>query len=103
MIVTVRDHVSSLNLTSDDDRDQGWVTNRPVTVGHEYRDADPYLKHTVYRLSYVLAMQTSKVGRIFVGETKQRILAPKNDYRRICALRHKVGEIEPLTVTITMK
>ena len=42
MTVTVRDHISSLDLTSNDDRDSGWVTNRPVTVSHEHRDADPY-------------------------------------------------------------
>jgi hypothetical protein len=43
-------------------------------------------------------MRISKVGRIFVGETEQRLPAPKNDNRRICALRHKVGEIDPCTV-----
>ncbi len=34
-------------------------------------------------------------GDNFVGETEQRLLAPKNDYVRICTLRHKVGEINP--------
>ncbi len=40
-------------------------------------------------------MRISKVGRIFAGETERHLLAPKNDYRRICSLRHKVGEIDP--------
>ena len=44
---------------------------------------------------YFLAIHTSKVGRIFVGESERRLLVPKNDHRQICALRHKVGEIDP--------
>ncbi len=40
-------------------------------------------------------MCTCKVGCIFVGETEQRPLAPKNDYWRFRALRHKVGKINP--------
>ncbi len=40
-------------------------------------------------------MDTSKVGRIFVGETEEPLPAPKNDYQLSCALRHKVGEIDP--------
>jgi hypothetical protein len=40
-------------------------------------------------------MCTVKVGHIVVGETKQRLWVTKNDYWRICALRHKVGEIDP--------
>ncbi len=40
-------------------------------------------------------MDTGKVGRIFVGETEQRLSAPKNDYQLSCALRHKGGEIDP--------
>jgi len=31
-----------------------------------------------------------------VGETEQRLLAPKNDYWRIYALHQKVDEIDPL-------
>ncbi len=37
----------------------------------------------------------SKVGCIFVGETGQRQPVPNHEYRRICALRNKVGEIDP--------
>ncbi len=44
--------------------------------------------------AYFLAICTSKVRHIFVGETEQHLLVPKNDYRRICALRHRVGEID---------
>ncbi len=40
-------------------------------------------------------MSTSKVGRIFVGETEQCLQGLKNEYRCICALRHKVGDIDP--------
>jgi hypothetical protein len=40
-------------------------------------------------------MLTSKLGRIFVGETERPLPVLKNDYQRICALRHKVGEIDP--------
>jgi hypothetical protein len=39
---------------------------------------------------YYLAMSTSKIERIFVGETDLRLLAPKND----CILHHKVGDID---------
>jgi hypothetical protein len=35
-------------------------------------------------------MRTSKVVRIFVGETEQHLLASKNDYQRICSLRELV-------------
>ncbi len=35
-----------------------------------------------------------EVGHNFVGETKGRLLPPKNDYRHICALRQKVDEID---------
>jgi hypothetical protein len=44
---------------------------------------------------YFVAMRISGVGHNFVGETERRLLALKNDCRRICALRHKVGEIDP--------
>jgi hypothetical protein len=40
-------------------------------------------------------MLTSKLGRIFVGETERPIPVLKNDYQCNCALRHKVGEIDP--------
>ncbi len=40
-------------------------------------------------------MGTSYVGHTFVGETERCLQAPKNDYWRICALRHKVGKIDP--------
>ncbi len=40
----------------------------------------------------ILVEPNGKVGRNFVGETE---LGPKNDYQRICALHHKVGEIDP--------
>ncbi len=37
---------------------------------------------------YFLAVCTSKVGCILIGETERRLLAPKNGYhRRICAIR----------------
>jgi hypothetical protein len=43
-----------------------------------------------------LAMSTIKVGHflVFFGETEQYLPAPKNDYWRICARRHWVGEID---------
>ncbi len=47
------------------------------------------LAHIVEHKSsaYFLAVPTSKVGSIFVGEIDRRLSAPKNDYRRICAIR----------------
>ncbi len=55
------------------------------------------LAHSLERKScaYFLAMRTRKVGRIFVGETEWHLTAQKNAYWRICALDHKVGEIDP--------
>ncbi len=41
-----------------------------------------------------LAMCTSKVGHIFFFETEWHLLALKNDYQHLCALCHKVGEID---------
>ncbi len=45
------------------------------------------LAHGVERKNwaYFLAMYTSKVGHIFVGETEQPLLSLKNGYRCICA------------------
>ncbi len=48
-------------------------------------------------------MHTSKVGRIFVCETEQCLMALKNDYRRICPLRHSVGEIELCYLKVVSK
>jgi hypothetical protein len=48
--------------------------------------------------AYFLAVHTSRVGGIFVGETERHLRAPKNDYRHIWALRHKIGEIDPLCI-----
>jgi hypothetical protein len=39
-------------------------------------------------------VRNGEVGHNFVGETERPLLAPKNTYWRICALRHKVGEID---------
>jgi len=36
-----------------------------------------------------------KLGIIFFGEIEQRLLVPKNDYQRICALHQKADEIDP--------
>jgi hypothetical protein len=47
---------------------------------------------TALKLSVYLAVHTSKVGQIFVGENRT---VPKNDYQCTCALRQEVGEIDP--------
>jgi hypothetical protein len=36
-----------------------------------------------------------EVGHNFVGETQWRLLVPKNDHWRICAMRQNVDEIDP--------
>ncbi len=43
---------------------------------------------------FFIVERNGEVGRI-VDETEWPLPAPKNDYRRICALRHKVVEIDP--------
>ncbi len=65
----------------------------PEVIGQSYL----HLVESVERKSraYFVAMCISKVGCIFVGETERHLLVWKNDYRRICALCHKVGEIDP--------
>ncbi len=45
--------------------------------------------------AYFQVVCNGEVGRSFVGETERRLLAPKNDYRRNCPLRYKVGEMNP--------
>ncbi len=47
---------------------------------------------------YFLVGHYGEVGPNFVGETERCPLAPKNDYQCICALRHKVGEIDPYSL-----
>jgi hypothetical protein len=54
--------------------------------------------HTERKLSIfstVVVGHNGEVGRNFVCESEWRLLAPKNDYVRICALCNKVGEIDP--------
>ncbi len=45
--------------------------------------------------AYFLLERNGEVGHHFVGETELRLLAPKNGYLFICALRHKVGKLTP--------
>ncbi len=52
------------------------------------------LAQKLFFLILLLVGRNYEVGRNFVGETEQRIPAPKNAYWRICALNHKVGEID---------
>ncbi len=45
--------------------------------------------------AYFLVGRNGEVGHNFVGETERHLLAQKNYYPCICALRQKVDEIDP--------